>query len=345
MITIIFFALYTFIITRHVPLETVLVSYKISSLEATFPAASQASLLPFTLGTRFGYFDKEHTFSINQERRGAVILSDKYWADFSATPEIIEIKNPTNQTICTIPNENGYPFFLDNRIFLLGKEQTDISAFNTDGTKAWTHSFAAPITTVDAKNGWMAVGLLDGIVEVLNDRGEQKFFFEPGGSRIPGIYGCALSQDASQLVIISGLDEQRFLVLNWVGNTYQVQYNAFLSGEYRREIYCDFIDNDNYIIFEHVDGLALYNIAAHSMNIIPLNGALHAVTEEPQEDLLFLITAREKDFKTFVMIQLPEGHILEEAPFNSSVAFLDCQESRLFIGGEQVLASLDIKKL
>ncbi|GHU26381.1 hypothetical protein FACS1894164_17410 [Spirochaetia bacterium] len=342
------FALYTFIISRPVPTETVLVMQQLNSLESNyiFEAAGSipaSNLVPFELGNRFGYLDAESHFTVNQIKKAYLSQSTKYWADYDAVPEAIEVMDPFGDTVCRITTKVGYPVFLDGRIFLIAKEQNSISAVNEDGSIRWSYDFATTLTTIDARNGIVAAGLLDGAVEVLNDEGKQLFFYKPGGSRLEVILGCALSHDASKLAIISGIDQQRFLLLEWAGDTYQVNYHEFLGEGLRRAVYISFIDNDSHVIFEKNDRLIIYNVSSRSSTSVLLPGKIIELEESGTDHYLFLITAND-DKKHFVALRLP-GMVIFEAPFTSEHSFLARRDSRLFIGGGSTMATFEIESM
>jgi hypothetical protein len=343
------FVLYTVVISRPVPAETVLVMQQLNSLESNyiFEAAGSipaSNLVPFELGNRFGYLDADSHFTVNQIKKAYLSQSTKYWADYDAVPESIEVMDPFGNTVCRITTKVGYPVFLDGRIFLIAKEQNSITAVNEDGSIRWSYDFATAFTTIDARNGIVAAGLLDGAVEVLNDEGKQLFFYKPGGSRLEVILGCALSHDASKLAIISGIDQQRFLLLEWAGDTYQVNYHEFLGEGLRRAVYISFIDNDSHVIFEKSNRLiSIYNVSSRSGTSVLLPGNIVELEESGTDQSLFLITAN-GDKKHFVALRLPDMLIFE-APFTSEHSFLARRDSRLFIGGGGIMATFEIESM
>jgi hypothetical protein len=349
------FVLYTFIAARPVPVETILMPRWFISLESTYPngvyhtgTQDEVQLLPFQLGERFGYVDKDGNFSINQVRKGDYVsISQDRWAEYNPVPKTIEVRDPVNNPVLTIDKSQGYPLFLDERLFLIGSEQNSIALVDDTGAIGWSHDFAAPLTTIDAAAGLVVAGLLDGTVEVLDNQGRRFFFFEPGGSRLSVILGCALSKDGSRMALISGIDEQRFLILERIGDSgnieYKVLYHEFLGIGFRRPVHVAFVDNDSRIVFARQGGLGLYDIHTRTSLKLPLEGDIIALDESGRDRLLFILTAQTSGWKRLAAIRFP-GTLIIEAPFKSETVFLGRQGSRLYVGGSMTLASFEVGK-
>jgi hypothetical protein len=339
------FTFYAFIAGKPIPVETILISQWLKSLESDYPDFKETGpLIPFELGRRFGYVDSQGYFVLNRVKGEYISLSKDLWAEYQALPESIEVRNPLSSRIITIKDSRGYPKFLDNRIFIINYEQTSLSLVDDFGTIQWTHDFAAPLTYMDAAAGLILTGSLDGMVELLDGNGRLVFPpFEPGGSRYSVILGCRISRDGSKLAIISGIDPQRFLLLERFGDSYKVIYHEFLSRSFRREVHLAFIDNDNRVVFERDRGLGIYTIQTRKSLFLPLDGDIHAIDGSGDDGLLFVITAEPGLRKNLVVIHLPGTKIIE-APFISQTAFLGRQGSRVFIGGGTTMASFELDK-
>jgi hypothetical protein len=369
------FLIYVFTATQPIPEETILAARWLSSLESNYPIyinnfsgsvnndgiseeggpSSQPVLIPFELGSHFGYIGDDGRFTINQLKKGRVSLSGGYWTEYDALPESIQIMDPYNKPVLEIENPGGYPLFLDNRIYILGDEQNSLSALDQDGKTLWTHDFPAPLTCVDGAAGYVLAGTLDGVVELLDSSGQSIIpAFEPGGSRLSVILGCAISADASRLAMVSGIDDQRFLLLERAGDTYKVVYHEFLTDGFRREVYVAFVENDSRVVYEREGGLGLYEIASRTSITLSLDGELIAMDNTGGGQYLFAITALDspnksggslggKPGKRFVAIRFP-GTIVINAPFRSESAFFDRRGDRLFVGGDSAMAYFELRK-
>ncbi|MDR2576241.1 MAG: WD40 repeat domain-containing protein [Treponema sp.] len=356
---IIFFIAYFFLAAQKIPRQMVLVPCWISSLESGETALMNETagtetdtLLPFSLGSRFGFVGREDgRFSINKTAKNNVSLSGKHWAEYEAEPARITINDNAGETYTVIENPRGYPFFLDEgrgqgRIFIIGSEQNSISEIDASGSVSWTYEFASQVTCVDAARGLLLAGSLDGSIVIIDSMGRKVFSFEPGGSRYPVILGCALSRDGSRLGIISGIDNQRFLYLERFGTSpgdYKVIYHEFLNDGFRRPVFINFVENDRWVIFERTGGLGLYEAGSRQTAKVNLDGEISAVDQSGGLGLIFTIISRAENIKELVGIMLPD-RLMVAAPFKSNDVYLGRSDSRLLIGGGQSIISFELEK-
>jgi hypothetical protein len=344
--------IYFFIAARPIPMELVLAPRWLSSVESNYPVifeertaepGAAEEMFPFILGEKFGYIGGDGRFVLNRNVRGNVSISENFWAEYGAAPNRIEIIDSRGDVSAELSEPRGYPFFIDNRLFLIHEDQTSLTALDNRGNRLWTYDFAAPITDMDAAAGLVLVGSLDGTVELLDSSGKRIFFFEPGGSRLSVIYGCRISRDGTRLAVISGFDDQRFLLLEKLGDSYKVAYHEFLSDGFRRPVQISFINEDRWITFEIEGGLLLYNIGARNSIKLSLEGNVAALESSGTDNLFFAVTSQSGRKKQLVGIRLPNDIILQ-APFSSEYIFLKRQGRRLYLGGGSTIASFDLIK-
>jgi hypothetical protein len=348
-ITLTVFMLYMLLLPRPIPQETVIKPRWISSLETGLPITlgspnEEGILLPFTIGEYFGYLRENGEFAIKKNRSGLISISQDYWAEYEGIPSSIELRSPLNENVFTIEKPLGYPLFLDNRVFIVGNEQNSITALDNKGEALWIYDFPAPLTCVDAAGGYFLAGTLDGTVVVLGSSGLPVFTpFEPGGSRLSVILGCAVSADASRFALISGIDEQRFLLLERSGDSYKVVYHEFLYTGFRRPVLVSFIDNDSKIAFEREEGLGIYNTVTRNSAILSLDGEVAAIDNSGENGFLFVISSQGATEKRFISISYP-AFIVNEAPFKSRNVFLARTGNKLYLGGDKATTSCEKKK-
>jgi hypothetical protein len=358
-VVIVLFIAYFFLAARKIPRQMVLVPGWISSLESgdTLRIGGTAGtdteqFLPFSMGSRFGFIGrKDGRFSINRTARYNKSLSGQHWAEYEAEPNRITIYDNTGEQYAVVENPRGYPLFLDEgggqgRIFIVGNEQNSISEIDASGSVLWTYEFAAQLTCVDAASGLLLAGSLDGSIVVIDSSGGKVFSFEPGGSRHPVIFGCALSRDGSALALISGIDNQRFLFLEHFGagpGDYKVVYHEFLTGNFRRPVFINFVENDRWVVFERVGGLGFYEAGARHTTKVDLDGEISAIDQSGGRGLVFTVVSMSPDRKELTGIMLPD-RIMVAAPFKSDDVFLGRADSQLLIGGGQKIISFELEK-
>jgi hypothetical protein len=157
------------------------------------------------------------------------------------------------------------------------------------------------------------------------------------------ILGCAISRDATRLAAISGIDEQRFLLLERSGDLYQVVYHEFLSGGFRRPVHINFVDNDSKVLFEREGGLGIYDIGSRSSVNLPLDGEIVTLDNYGRGGYVFVIISQAPMQKRLISIRYP-GLIVNEAPFTTEMAFFTRRSNRLYLGGDLSMVSFELEK-
>jgi len=354
---IVLFAFYFFMAARPIPLETVLIPCWLNSVESGTPVYLGGALpqfgkeeadsrIPFALGNRFGYVSRDGFLSVNQVKKANVSLSRERWAEYEEEPARIAIHHSSGEQLAVIENPRGYPFFLDSRTFLISSEQNVICAIDESGAIIWAYEFAGPLTCVDSAAGLLLVGSLDGAAVLLDSAGRQVFSFEPGGSQYSIILGCAISHDGSRLALISGIDGQRFLVLERFGSSvgdYKVVYHEFLGEGFRRPVYISFVEDDRWIVFERGGGLGCYEINSRKSDKVELDGEVYDIDHSGGKGMVFAVISHSENSKELIGIRLP-NRVIIESPFKSEAVFLGRMDSRLILGGGQTLVSFDMEK-
>jgi len=348
-VALVFFVAYFFVAARPVTEETILIPRWITSLESSYPmrlggftAPPGGALLPFRIGSRYGFVGDDGSFSINHIAEGYISISERFWAEYLANPQYIQVMNPRGEPVFTIEYPRGYPLFLDDRIFILGSEQNSLTAVGPNGQELWHHDFRAPVTSIDAAGGRVLAGTLDGAIELLDSQGRPVITpFEPGGSRLQAIFGVAISSDGLRLAVISGIDQQRFLLLEQAGDIFRVIHHEFLGPGFRRPVHVTFADNDRKVIFEREGGLGIFNVTSRIGINLPLEGEIKVLDNSGEDPYLFVITTQGQNQKRFVTIRYP-GIIIIDAPFQSDTAFFLRRDRMLYLGSDVTMASFEL---
>ncbi|MCL2373846.1 MAG: WD40 repeat domain-containing protein [Treponema sp.] len=337
------FIAYFFAAARPIQQETVIAPRWLVPLDSDYLAgAGGEALLPFRLGSRFGHLSEGGIFAVHETAQGNISISENFWARHEDNPPYLHIMNPQNDLVLEIEDPRGYPLFLDDRIFIVGIEQNSLAAIGGAGEELWRHYFRAPLTAVDAAGGWLLAGTLDGAIELLDFHGRAVIPpFEPGGSRLPVILGAAISGDAARLALISGIDEQRFLLLEQAGDSFRVVYHQFIGEGFRRPVHIRFADNDRKVIYEREGGLGIFDIASRSSIKLPLRGEIVTLDDCGTAPYLFVITSEGEQRKRLIAIRYP-GIIIKSAPFASDTAFFARRGSLLYLGADETMASFEL---
>jgi hypothetical protein len=341
------FVFYALFAAFPVPKETVLSSKWLLSLDTSYPASAeeakkQSGFFPFQLENRFGYVSPEGIFTIQREKKEYALLSPARWAEFSGESESIAIKNPFDETEFTIESPSGYPFFLDKKVFLMHREQNTISRLDDAGKPLWKYDFAAPLTCVDAASDILVAGLLDGTIEIIGGDGRRRDVSKPSGSRLAAIYGCAVSQNGGKIAVISGRDDQRFLLIELVGGIWRITYHEFLGDGFNRPVRVTFINGERFVAFEREGGVGVYDTARRVSVTAPVAGRILSIDSDGSGGLIFVLAAEKEERKKIIVLD-NSARVLISAPFQSAGGFLDRRGNELYLGGGRVLAAFSIE--
>jgi hypothetical protein len=338
------FIIYSFCAAIPCHEEIVLENKWIRSFDTSYPAKAESKTPhDFSIGKRFGYFNDDGIFTINGVRKDKLTISKNLFAEYAAVPENIEVKNIDNETLYKIENVEGYPLFLGEKVFIVHNEQNAISRVNDSGAIEWTYFFTSPVTCVDGADDFIFAGSLDGIIELLDSNGKRLFFFETGGSRVSCIYGVAISRDGSHLAVISGADQQRFLLFERYSNLYRVNYHEFIGEGFRRPVFISFVDNDLRVVYERDAGIGIFEIKQRLSSSVAIEGLLLALDTDGQDGRFFALHHGSGKTNYLSCVEYP-GRIILRTPFESVGDYLRRNGKLLFVGSDNAMSAFELQR-
>lgn len=338
---LLFFTVYLFTASAPIPKESVLIQRWIVSLDSPEETVQrQNTLVPFQLGGHFGYVDESGMFSINRKTDSNTSLSSEAWTEYDSIPESFILHDPYGSDIYAVNNPDGYPYICDDVVFIIGSDQTTLTTLDKAGNKNWTFDFPSPLTSLDTGGSIIAAGTLDGSIYLLHQDGRLVHTFEPGGSRLSVILSVRISADDRHVAVISGIDSQRFLLLERFSDSYKVVYHEYLETGFRRPVFLSFIANDTRLIFEREQALGLFHIDTFSSSSVPFEGTLIGLEEDGSDGRIFLL--QEKDTQVYLScIRYPDARAFDAA-FTANDAYIYREGSLLYVGGDSVLSAFEI---
>jgi hypothetical protein len=310
------------------------------------PSGGGGVAVPFRLGDRYGYFSADGKLLFAAPTPYGVALAPDAYAAYDRMSEGFSIASPSGSEIAKI-KALGYPFFSASRRFVIGPDQAEASELAADGRVAWSRRFGSVITTCAASPSLAVFGLMDGTIVGIDRSGSEALSFAPGGSRVPGIYGVAVSPDGLLVAAVSGLDRQRLVVMEKRVTAYRVAYHRWLESDYRRPVAMAFTADGRRLVYESPAGVGVYERPAGGgrgrESVLSISAASGLGLTAKGGELLVLLSGKGED-KRLVCASLP-GCLVVDAPLKARDAFVESSGDSIFIGADDRIARLDLKEM
>jgi len=268
LIGLILITVYNFLFPRPSGKELIISPDHLTVLKPV-PAPADPSFVPalaVVSGNKAGYLDEHH--ELQAFFSSGMMAVDQSWIAVSGDNGL-SLMEPGGRLIARIP-DSAYPVARNGNLFLYRNNTGVLSKIDpSNGRILWRREYISEITVLDGCPGKTLVGLLDGRVELIGDTGEILLEYRPGGSRIEAVYGGTLSSDGSRIALISGLDPQRFILLEERKNGYRPVTHHDTGTDFRRSVAMQFVRNDNRVLYENNGFIDAVNLNGYT--VIPLD--------------------------------------------------------------------------
>jgi hypothetical protein len=219
--------------------------------------APSSPAAPFRLGDLYGFVSPgggllslgRTPFQVALSRRGSVA-----YARIGGT---WMLDGPSGQVLASFSGD-GYPLLSPDgdRIFLVKTDLTGLGEIGENGEPAWKRDFPSLLTSVAIAGDWLAAGLLNGAVSLVDRRGGVVFEDAPGGSRIAATYGIAVTADGEHLAAVTGIGPQQVTLWRRSRDGYAASTRFPLDSDFRREVRIAFSTDGRSLACEAADAVA-----------------------------------------------------------------------------------------
>jgi hypothetical protein len=234
------------------------------------PAASTA---PFQLGDLYGFVSPGGELASLARTPFRVALSGRGSVAYTRIGGTWMFDGPSGQALASFSGD-GYPLLSPDgdRIFLVKTDLTGLSELEEAGDTAWTRDFPSMLTSVAVAGDWLAAGLLDGSVSLVDRRGAVVFEQAPAGSRLPATFGVAVTADGGRFAAVTGIDPQRLTIWRRSRDGYSPSARVPLGSEFRREVRIAFSADGRSLACEAADAVAIVDAASGDRSMVALPG-------------------------------------------------------------------------
>jgi hypothetical protein len=230
---------------------------------------------PFRLGDLFGFAARDGGFLHVEKVLFRVALSRRHFINYTRLGTNWILENERGGRVLSFSGY-GYPLLSGDggRIFIVKADLSGLIEVDRNGDPLWSRDFPSLMTSISVQKERLLVGLLSGSMLVLDAKGDPLFESSPGGSRIPGIFGVALSPNGNLLASISGIDPQYLTVLRRERSTYAVLERTTTGTDFRREARIQFSSDSRYLLLEGKNAAGLFDPESRQLSWIDLKGTL-----------------------------------------------------------------------
>ncbi len=223
----------------------------------------------------------------------------------------------------------GIPFISGGRQFLIRQDQSGVLEFNETGRILWEKEFSSIMTCFAATRNLIVAGSLDGRILALGNEGQTLLDMIPGESRIPVVYGLAISENNSRIAVIFGLYPQIVMILEKRKDSYRELFRLPLNLELRRQIPCSFLDGGDVLVFERSGGVAILDVRKKALDFRPSESMASTFESNISQNCVAFLSGNFEE--TRLKIYGSGAMILADIPFHTRDAILHSESVSLYL--------------
>jgi hypothetical protein len=301
-----------------------------------------SELYAFRLGDIFGFIGDDGRFEYVGRAAYGVAFGEDIFINYPNVVSNLAVQDAAGRIRMGIPTYR-YPFYLSGRLFLISSDRLSLSELDLGGAGVWDRTFPSLVTAVDGNEAMMVIGMLDGRIEVLDRLGGTVFETIPDGSRIPVVYGCALSPDARYFAVVCGIDPQRLLLyrLDEEADTYSEVLDLPLDGAKRRPVTVAFSEDGTVVFVETAYSIACLDVETHTIvNTFELQGRIDNFIARGRGALSYVITSA--DGNSVLRVFESGGRRVYEERFAGDVVSLSECKAGILLGVDSDLGLFEL---
>ena len=290
----------------------------------------------------YGYTDLDGNIYLREKSSFFTSITDTVYMDYSKVAEKFYIKN-SDGTLLGGFKASGYPFFnkTGKRLLVVKTDLSGISEITRTGKTKWGEDFISMITTVSVSSKLIAVGLLDGSIVILNEKGKIIYQFKPAGSKIPVIVGTAISNDENLIACISGLEPQKITIFKRRNGNFSPLLSKETDTDFRRETLAKFGWADGFLLVEGKHCVNIIDTLSGKLTRVKLKGTIKDIKVLSRS--MVAVVVSELDNRSYFNILDQYGSTVIHAEFNGKTGPLRQIENHIIMGLQGGIMRLDIE--
>lgn len=313
----------------------------IGTLNEVAPVEDSVAI-PFRIGNAFGYFDESGKVVYRDSVYYNATQTDSKFINYPKVSDNFVINKYDGSFIANI-EDGGFPFFINNRLFVFSQNSKVVSEWDTQGKKLFDYESESEITSCDVNDKTFIAGFVDGSVVIGDEDAKFTKLVKPEISRINTVYGVAISADSDYVAVISGIDPQYMFLMKKKNSEYARVYTYQFGDELRYSRYISFSDDGKYLYFEEGSTFYCYDILSKKLSSVDIGKKITGISYI-EEAGYFGLTAENGSDSPIFYIVYPDCKILYAKSFTSENYFMANRENRIFLGSGDNIYAVDIVK-
>ena len=294
-------------------------------------------VIPFKLAHTIGYFTSDGKVVSSIPFAFKAAISDKWYASYSADNQSATFFL-SDGTKAGVINEPGFPFFQDDRIFVMSPGGTSFIKCDDEGMREWGFEYFSPVTAFSSSEAGVVVGYADGTLITFTLDGKPDQRFAPGGSDFEVILGAGISNDGQRVACVSGQDPQRFVVAEKRDAHSKIIFHEYLEEAVTRQAAVRFSMDSDFVYFGGKDFLGVVDLRKSEYKKVPIQGRLSQVEFSDDGHLAYALSKGDDKFTVTVFEDYM--HEMVSFSFEGDYAFIQAEGNDLFIGRDRKISKI-----
>lgn len=337
--TIVLSVLYIFLAQNYLGEELHFTPEWTEDISHVQQVSGDVELISYKLGQNIGYFTPDGKIASQITFPFKASISDSYYTTYYANSSSITLFSKTGEETAKL-NAYGFPYFQDDRIFMMLPGGSSFAVFNKFGDKKWQYESYAPITAFSSSPKGTVAGYADGTLIAFNEKGTITQKFQPGGSSISVINGAAISKDGSTVACVSGQNPQRFVIAKDDTGHSKIVFHEYLEKDFLQQCLVQFSRNDSLVFYNYNGGLGIADLEKLRSSHIKIPGTIVQIQESDTNNLIFVLSKDKKQY-TVTVIE-PFDHPSAHFSFTADSAFLQAKGNSVFVGRDNKISRLTV---
>ena len=293
----------------------------------------------FKLGQNLGYFTPEGDVIFSESFPYMATISNSNWATYASNAENIPFYDKAGNLVGNIP-ASGFPFFSDVGNYLLLPGGCGFSALFADGTINWTYEDISPITAFSPYEKGVFVGYANGKLINFSKDGAILFSSVPSGSNYPVVLGGAASSSGALTACVSGIDKQRFILMETSNRQTKIIFHEFLEGNLREQTFVKFSKDNTKVFFNEKNGLGIVDVNNLKASHLSVEGKILAIEEMDDLNLFFVLTKKDNNYKVYIIENI--CNLIGSFYFKANYGFILTKDNMLYTGADTTITKTEV---